>query len=221
MGCAASFNREALQARLRAEDPIFVDEDVRRIEQLKPQLRLPFRLAVPPPLPFGDWSEAERREIESWAAPLQKAGVISDLILIPAMLIDRRQAGKPLAKRIHTAAARFQADAVLLMAMATDVDTYANPLSLLYLTLVGMWVVPGTHHEALTMIEGVLVDNRNGYIYAAAHAEGTGTVCGPLTSVESAGAVRESYLAALQEFGKSFVAQTSRYGMAGSGVRGK
>ncbi len=212
-GCTAHFERAEMQERLHRAQPLFTDWDVERIEQLKPQLPMPFRLAVAPPVNWsGDpTSERELQEIKAWGEKLEKAGVITDLVVIPSMLLQmaHEKYGQGHLKAIRAASARFHADAVLVLATVTDVDAYVNPLSVLYLTIVGMMVVPGSHREALTLVEGVLLDNRNEYLYTAVVAEGKGFTTGPLVGIEDADAIRDSRVAALRSFGEEFVKKAS------------
>lgn len=152
------------------------------IERTKPQLGLPARIAVAPPTdgPSRTWSPDEVRVIESWAEPLRAQ---------------------------RSAAARTRADALLVVNLATATDEYVNPASLLYLTIVGMWVAPGTHRDALTIAEGVLLDNRNEYLYAFARGEGENRVVRPVMFADEHAVAGASRIEALQSFGQAFVTQ--------------
>jgi len=96
---------------------------------------------------------------------------------------------------------------VLILRSVTDVDSYINPLGLLDLTIAGMWLVPGHHKDALTIVEGVLIDNRNQFLYFAGSAEGTGSTFGPLAVIEERDAIRESRRNALHAFGERLARQ--------------
>jgi hypothetical protein len=52
-----------------------------------------------------------------------------------------------------------------------------------------MWLVPGHHKDALTIVEGVVIDNRNQFLYFAGSAEGTGSTLGPLAVIEEKDAI--------------------------------
>jgi hypothetical protein len=226
MGCAASkgFNRGEMDSALRSGNPTFVSSNltVEEIEKLKPQINLPVKLAVAPPTVTmrysrgGDdpdsWSSEEIAEIDSWEEPLKKAGVVSELILLPPMLVDQCRYDDPgcgvRAKR--AAAARVQADALLTIRLATAVDEYTNPSSLFDLTILGMWVVPGHHRDALTIAEGVMIDNRNEYLYVIARGEGQENLVRPFAYADTWKAVRPSRLEALRSFGREFTKQASQ-----------
>lgn len=110
----------------------------------------------------------------------------------------------------RAAAARVQADALLTISIVTAVDEYTNPLAFLNLTIVGMWLAPGHHCDALAMVEGAMLDNRNEYLYAFARGEAQEKLVRPLMCVESRRAVRSSRLRALQRFGREFIKQASQ-----------
>lgn len=226
MGCQAGFDREAMSSQMDQEQPlVFDDAEILRIEQAKPQLQCPFRLAVLPPSLFNARSyhepgetEGQRREILAWGEKLRKEGIISDLIIIPEILTQQFRSRNSV-KDLRVAAARLQADAVLILRSSTDVDAYVNPLSVLNLTIVGMFIAPGHHRDALTIVEGMVVDNRNQYVYFAGSAEGKGTTLAPLASVEARDAVRDSRCEALKAFGDLLVKEGRRLHGAGAGPR--
>jgi len=207
-GCSADFNREAMTAGMAQEQPIVFDDlDVLKIEEAKPQLQIPFRLAVLPPTMFNQsgWgqvgeTEGQRREILAWGEKLRQEGIVSDLIIIPEILAGQIRTRNSV-KDIRIAAARLQADAVLILRSTTEVDGYVNPICLLDITIVGMFLTPGHNKDALTIVEGMLVDNRNQYVYFAGSAEGTGTTMAPLAAIEAKDAIRESRVHALKAFG--------------------
>jgi len=229
-GCSTGFNRVAMQERLQQEARIFVDDpDVFQIEQVRPQLPIPFRLAVVPPSMINrpSWgqpgeTEGERAEILAWGEKLKAEGIVSELILIPEMLVGvNGSPGSPGSyKAVRVAAARLGADAILVLRSVTETDSYMNPLGLLDLTIVGMWVAPGHHKDTLTVLEGLLIDNRNQYVYFAGSAEGKGSTLAPWALLDEKEAVRESRCAALKSFGDRLVQQSrsapgSRYGTPG------
>jgi rhombotail lipoprotein len=220
-GCSTGFHRGIMEQTLCEERRIFTDdEDVLRIDQLRPQIQFPLRLAVLPPTRLSQryWSdstvptEGEREQLLALGEQLKKEGVVSEFILIPEMLISSN--GDPQRggyfKSVRIAAARLQADAVLILRSVTDVDSYINPLGILDLTIAGMYLIPGHHKDALTMVEGMVIDNRNQFLYFAAGAEGKGSTLGPLAVIEERDAVVESRRHALQAFGDSLIKEARR-----------
>ena len=222
LGCSSGFDREAMTAQMLQDQPlVFDDADILKIEQARPQVQAPFRLAVVPPTIFNSRShgepgetEGQRREIMAWGERLRKEGIVSDLFIIPEILTSQFRSNNSV-KDIRVAAARLQADAVLILRSTTDVDSYVNPLSLLNVTIVGMFLAPGHHRDALTIVEGMVVDNRNQFVYFAGSAEGKGVTLAPKAWVDEKDAVRDSRVEALKAFGELLSKEGRR--MAGLG----
>jgi len=213
-----------MESALREGGPLFVSSplSVEEIEGLRPQVSLPIRVAVAPSSvsyrrwwgsqELGTWGPGESAEIQSWEAPLKQAGVVKELILLPSLLIEECRWDDPgcALRTNRAAAARVQADALLIINLATAVDEYANPASFLNLTLAGMWVVPGHHRDALTIVEGAMLDNRNEYLYAFARGEAEERIIRPFVYADSWKVVSLSRLKALQVFGQQFIANASQ-----------
>src|SRR6185436_8086043 len=156
VGCSSPFSRDEMSAALQEERKLFTDDDdVAKIEQLKPQIKAPFRLAVAPLIqvtgrywyePRG-MMEGEREEIAAWGEKLKQEGILSELLVIPNMLMDFgvTRNGASYVKAVRVAAARLQADAVLFLRCVTDTESTANPLAFLDITIVGMFLIPGHH----------------------------------------------------------------------------
>jgi hypothetical protein len=223
-GCAKGFNRGEMDSALRASSPRYTSSSglsVEEIEKLQPQIKLPIRLAVGPPI-FADrrwhsdrldgWTPEESSEIEFWEQRLRSAGIVREVVLLPPMLVEACKSDDPgrVIRARRTAAARLQADALLVLNVATDVDQYVNPASVLDLTLVGLWVVPGHHVDALTIIEGAMIDNRNEYVYVLARGEGEERMLRPLAYARAEHAVQRSRRQALTSFGDAFVREASQ-----------
>jgi rhombotail lipoprotein len=227
-GCAAEFPRTEMQRELEQDGrQILVDDaDVLHAGQVRPQLPLPFRMAVVPPSMMNShrWGvpeelEGERKEIAAWGDRLRAEGVITDLVIIPQMLVRVGNNHPEFYRQLRVAAARLGADALLILNSVSDVDSYVNPLAVLDITIVGMFVVPGHHKDALTMVEGIMVDNRNQFVYLALSAEGTGTTCGTLVSLQERSAIQKSRVAALKNFGDQLVTEARRVPLDGGGPR--
>ncbi len=223
-GCASGFNRRGMMERLRADKPVFTDPDLRRIEQLRPQLAIPFKMAVATPFEHGLEIPGEgiRSEIESWGKALKAEGLITELTVLPRLLISAESYARPSERLagIRAAAARCGADAVLYLASVTDVDRYLNPLSVFNLTIAGMWVFPGHHRDALTLMEGVLLDNRNEYLYLIAEGEGTASTILPYAYVEDERVTRKSTSRAFESFGKDLLQKCRGLGKAAGAPAG-
>ena len=220
IGCATGYNRGEMDAALQSAKPAYVSSELtlEQIESMKPQLKLPARIAIAPPVQayrgwgqdsLGTWRPDEVAVLESWQEPLRAAGVATDVMVLPAGLVkdcDFRDKTCPLnAQRV--AAARAHADALLVVNLATATDEYVNPASALYITIIGLWLVPASHRDALTVAEGVLLDNRNEYLYAFARGEGESKSVRPAMYADTQAVVESSRVEALKKFGAAFVEQ--------------
>jgi hypothetical protein len=77
-------------------------------------------------------------------------------------------------------------------------------------TIVGLWLIPGHHRDALTIAEGVMIDNRNEYLYAYARGEAEEKTVRPFMYASSWKVVRPSRLHALQSFGREFIREAEK-----------
>ena len=67
-GCAKGFNRGQMDSALRASSPRYTSSglSVEEIEKLQPQVKLPIRLAVGPPI-FADRRWWHSDQLDSWS----------------------------------------------------------------------------------------------------------------------------------------------------------
>ena len=171
------------------QEPLFEVQVLADIEEIQPSLSAPFVLAVAPPRSFRSeqhawegeretiqgfrsWSEKERSLIESWEPELARLGLVSDLVVMPALSIEL-DATQGTAGALRAAAARHRADAVLIISEVEDASNWLNPWSILDLTIVGAWFAPGHDVEVVSILEGALIDTHTGYLHASGQAEGT------------------------------------------------
>jgi len=102
---------------------------------------------------------------------------------------------------IRLAAAEHGADAVLVLNGITEVDRYNNFASFLYLTVVGLWLVPGTHTDSLFVLDGAMWDVKNQYLYLSVESEGLASKTGPQMILKDKDSVVEAKKRAVQSFG--------------------
>ena len=236
VGCATGYNRGEMASALKSAKPNYVSSElskpnyvsselsVEEIERMKPQLKFPARIAVAPPVQtytyhrwgtqgsLGNWNSEEIAVIESWQEPLRAAGVAEDIVVLPSSLVKDCEYGDAECrlKAQRAAAARVHADALLIVTLATATDEYVNPASFLYFSIIGMWFVPASHRDALTVAEGVLLDNRNEYLYVFARGEGEKQSVRPIMYADTPAAVKVSRIEALKSFGSAFLEQARR-----------
>lgn len=156
-----------------------IEAPIGAIEDLKPQLRFPCVLAVAPPESWRhrQWSAEEQRAISETVGA---SGLVSRVVFLPRLLIESAEGSY--VRRVREAGARMGADVVLVTGFETENGCPGNPLAILYLTLVGTVIVPGTNHTSVTVMEGIVADVRNGYVYAAGRGDAEARVTAPLAA---------------------------------------
>ena len=115
--------------------------------------------------------------------------------------------GKGELKELQLAAAKCGADVLLVVDGASQSDRYMNPAAVLYLTIVGGYLVPGSHVDSLFMIEGCLFDVDNGFLYTSARAEGVGKIVRPSFLIEEKDAIAEAKTQAIGKFSDALLRQ--------------
>jgi len=206
--CAASrgFDRQAMQDMLHADPDVVTERDIAAVLDLQPELPSPFRLALyfttnQAPFQFSvqrpNWLSADKELVLNSFRPLKEEHIIKTAFVLADSTV---QGG--LNRDIRLAAARYNADVVLIVNGSAAVDRYNNGKAAWYATILGAYVAAGTHSDALFMIEGTIWDVRTGYLYGTQSAEGSAQSVGPAVSLDDKEVVARAKEAALQSFGK-------------------
>lgn len=226
-GCAAGFDRGAIQQRLAGQSIEVTDSDIQAALEKKSQLRFPMKLAVHlksvsyhpwhysstyvEPAPDWRWTVKDREKIESWAAGLKDSGIVSDIFVLSNVTVT----GTDL-KAIRLAAAKHGADAVLTIEGVSQVDSYVNALSIFNILILPGWFLPASHRDALIVIRGAMWDVGNEYLYLTVESEGKGETMGPTFKVESEPAIEEAKKAAFSDFEAALI--TRLKSLKGEGI---
>jgi rhombotail lipoprotein len=202
-GCAHGFDRAALRERMNTGTLQSPDAAIAEARGMKPQLSFPCRIAVYVK-PSGDrewrWTPEDRAAMDQWAATLRQEGIVADIFLLPDMLTGRGDV-----KELRLAAAQCGADALFVIHGAAQTDSYKNFASVFNITLVGGYFVPSSHKDSLFMMEGILLDVDNGYVYTGVQAEGIGRIVRPTFTVEERDAIAMAKASAVPQFGTEVV----------------
>ena len=209
-GCTkpTGFDRGALRSQLSLGGATVTDEDIAGALANKPQLRFPAKIAVYFAHPaqeyywrgWGmDWDEDDKGQLLSLKERLQTAGIASDMFLVSDMVVLGSGDEDLTLKDIRLGAARYHADAVLIIRGIADIDRYSNLLSIAYLTIVGFWVAPGSHCDAMFMADATLLDVRNEYLYLTAQSEATAGVVQPTALLKESVPIQRAKTEALKQ----------------------
>ena len=202
-GCATGFDRGILAARCSGEPLQVTDEDVRKALDLKPQLAFPCRIAVylcPDTGSLWRWCAKDKEILDRCADTLRAAGIVSDMFVMSDMVVQGTDE-----KQLRLAAAKHGADALLIIKGAAQIDSYVNPLAVLNMTLIGGFILPASHRDALFLMHGCLIDVGNGYLYASVESEGEGGVMRPTFLIEDRDAAMVAKKRAVEKFGPELV----------------
>ena len=184
----------------------------------RPARPLPLRLAiyfVQQSFPLhhriqrAEWVAADKDLLAKWLTPLQNERILTETF----HLIDTTIQGYDVEK-IRRAAARYDADVVLIVDGLASVDRYNNGHAAWYATIIGAYLAPGTVSEALFVIEGSLWDVRAHRLYATRPAEGHAKVVGSAVRVQDRQAVAQAQQAALNELSQGIAQELRRWSTA-------
>jgi hypothetical protein len=127
-----------------------------------------------------EWTDADRGALLAWTNGLQRDGLISGASFIQISSIKGNQLAQ-----LRESAMRHGADLLLIVDGAATVDRYNNYKGgLLYWTILGAYVVNGTHSDALCLVRGALWDVRGETKLGEEEAQGLSKIVGPAARVE-------------------------------------
>jgi rhombotail lipoprotein len=210
-GCASSqgFNRAAMIETLHV-DPT-PDQNNEPLANQSSRLSTPFRLGIffeDHNIPAGqsirkvEWLSADRSQLLREFAPLQDEQILTDTFV----LMDATLRGDDI-RGIRQAGARYGADLVLIVRGAAAVDRYNNRYALLYPTLIGAYLAPGTESDGLLMVTGSLWAVRSEWHAPIQTVEGASKVVGSALLVDDSTALQEAKERAIQAVGMRIVDQ--------------
>ena len=210
-GCASSHepDRTAMRETLHV-DPMPVAESQLLASQ-GVHLSTPLRLGiffVNRDFPNGksirkvEWLTTDREQLLGKLAPLQNERLRVDAFV----LMDATLRGENI-RGIRLAGARYGADLVLIVDGTASIGRYNNRYALLYPTLFGAYLAPGTECTALVMVTGGLWAVSSEWHAPIQTAEGVSRVVGSAVLVEDSTALREAKERAIQALGMRIVDQ--------------
>ena len=174
-----------------------------------PPLAGPFRLGVyfvrtefptRQSVQSGEWLSAEKDRLVQRLTQLHSDRILREVVVLaePTVRTLTRQ-------ELRQASVRYGIDVLLLVDGIGSVDRHNNAYALLYPTLLGAWLAPGTVIDALFMIDGTLWDLRTDKLLDRQTAEGQAQRTGAVILVEDAEVLREAKHRAIEAFGTGLV----------------
>lgn len=156
--------------------PASVDRAVFEAARAEPDLRFPARFGLAR-VEAGRLTAIPPEEADAWLALVRDRGAglgefapISPLVTEMTVAAYGASAAKGVVDRIRIGAARQHVDAVLVYEVGGRSRDRATPLSVLDLTLIGLYLVPSRSVGGEAVASALLVDVRNGYPYGTATA---------------------------------------------------
>lgn len=206
--CASNtvFDRAEMQSVMRQSMQLPTRQTAAGMPESIPTISAPFRLGI-----FFTEKEFPTREsirLTTWLSqdgdrliraltPLRDRQILSD-----AIMIANQATQNPGLPEIRKTAERYGVDVVVIITGAGAVNRYNNGYALLYPTIVGAYLAPGTVSEALFLIDGTLWDVRSGAGLGSETAEGHSKQIGTAMTLDDRDVLRQAKTAALEEFGQ-------------------
>ena len=183
-------------------------------EQPIPSVAAPFRLGVfftrqefptRETIRPVEWLSQDKDALLRALAPLQDQHILRESLILADSAVPHVSLAD-----IRKAAARYGADVIMIVTGAGAVDRYNNGYALLYPTILGAYLAPGTVSEALVLIDGSLWDVRSGLAYGIVSAEGQSRLVGPAMAIEDQAAFMQGKNLALDTLNTRLVEQLRR-----------
>lgn len=141
----------------------------------------------------AEWLGTDRDALRRRLMPLRDDGVLQEVFVLEDSTIHSPDIG-----RIRRAAARYGADAVLIVDGAGAVERSNNAKAWLYATVIGAYLASGTECDALFLVQGSLWDVRQDRLFLNQEAEGKARQIGPALLLEDRAVLRQAQTAALE-----------------------
>jgi hypothetical protein len=186
--------RETVEGLAAARDRGLTEADVQtevdRLLALKPYAPVPARVvlyevpgngpsAIESPL---KWIALRKATGEAMRAALADTGVFSQVDFLPEILLP---SGDPSdLKMVRIAAARAQADGVLIFTTEAGYEYEPNGWAILYPTIIGLALAPGSTRTSLCVSKAILLDVHTGYIYSVVESYAQDSVTAPIAVLD-------------------------------------
>lgn len=201
------FDRTDMQNTLHQRLELGPEHQTRNRTEHHPPPADPFRLGVyfvqtefpsRESIRSAEWLSTEKDRLAQGLAQLRDDRIAREIVILaePTVRTLTRQ-------ELRQAAARYGVDVLLLVDGVGAVSRRNNAYALLYPTVLGAWLAPGTVIDALFIIDGVLWDLRTDMIPGRQTAEGQAQRTGAVVMVNDTDALNEAKDRAIDAFGRN------------------
>lgn len=170
-----AFRREELQDPVGVVTPEFDEKTIEAAYKKKPNLPKPFRLAVYFKKPSSvdsasawRWTPEDKNILTDIENSLKTQGLVSAVFPLVSTLVKDESL-----TNLRLVAAKHQADAILVINGAGDIDRGTNKLAFSYIALLPMAFAKGNKAETLFTTTATLWDVKNELLYLTAETEAT------------------------------------------------
>ena len=122
------------------------------------------------------WGDVDDRLIEASFGRLMESALVSEVVRAGHEVSPsprEAMSGSPTyLKPVRLAAARRSGDVAVALSTSTRDERWMNPLGVLYVSVVGLWLVPGHQHDVAARADAVAVAVRDGTVVATAAGHG-------------------------------------------------
>lgn len=124
---------------------------------------------------------ADDQENKGWREAFLDNHFVTDVVFLSCATSSSANNIRLLRKN----AAMMKCNLLLVYGVSCDYSRRPNPLSVLYLTLIGGFFIPGDTITAGGIAKAALVDVRNGFVYGVAEASASQTIALPMAWIQS------------------------------------
>jgi rhombotail lipoprotein len=203
------FDRPGMQDTLLQRMNLAGARETRNLMEGNPTIAGPFRLGVyfvrtefptRESIQSVEWLSAEKDQLVQRLAQLRSDQILREVVVLAEPAV------RPLTpQELRQASVRYGIDVLLLVDGVGAVDRHNNAYALLYPTVIGAWLAPGTVIDALFILDGILWDLRTDTRLDRQTAEGQAQRTGAVVLVEDADALKEAKGRAIEAFGGTLV----------------
>ena len=168
-----------------------LQKEVERLLSLRPSARVPAKVVLFQVPSSGishirsprKWIDLRKATSEEMKTALEETGVFEEVDFLPDLLLP--PGGPADLKTLRIAAARAQADGVLIYSTEAGYEYHPNAFALLYVTILGAWISPGSEAGSTAVSKAALLDVKSGYIYSVLETYGEESVVTPYAFVDT------------------------------------